>query len=133
MTIRLDDPILKAEVLAYALDHSDRETALKFNVSHFGVRRLRKANNIYRPRALAFPKVCAPKLGREKARYLESEKTRLIYSDKKIRFGKIKTCQYIGETGFCGKPVKSGSSYCPEHHAICWRGVPERKMVNPAF
>ena len=30
---------------------------------------------------------------------------------------------------FCGKPVKEGSSYCPDCHAICWLPAPTRKKA----
>ena len=39
--------------------------------------------------------------------------------------GRARTCQYIaGDTREgateCGDPVQGSSSYCPEHHAICF-------------
>lgn len=38
-----------------------------------------------------------------------------------------KTCRYIeGEArdlGFCEKPVQKGSSYCPEHHKLCYKKI----------
>lgn len=77
---------LEAEILAYARDHSDKETALQFNVSPGVVRRIRRVNNFYRPRALIFPKVFASKFGHEKAQYLESERTRRIYAERGIKF-----------------------------------------------
>lgn len=42
------------------------------------------------------------------------------------------TCQFIaGEPSIdeackCGEPAQVGSSYCPEHHAICWQPSPPR-------
>ena len=40
------------------------------------------------------------------------------------------TCQWIEgeprERAFCGAPVKPGSSYCEEHHALCWRPAAEK-------
>ena len=55
-----------------------------------------------------------------------------------------KTCQFPlwpnGEKPdgtYCGEPVKSGSSYCPDHHKRCWRkhGEPygARNPDDPVF
>lgn len=39
-----------------------------------------------------------------------------------------RTCQWLEgdakERNFCGEPTQAGSSYCPEHHAVCYTGVP---------
>jgi len=37
-----------------------------------------------------------------------------------------RACQFIAgdicdDAHKCGETVKHGSSYCPEHHAVCWR------------
>lgn len=51
-----------------------------------------------------------------------------------------KNCRYpIGELfdpnfKFCCAPKKPGSSYCEEHHNICWRPVPnDRRGIKKAF
>ena len=46
------------------------------------------------------------------------------------------TCQWLsGEPrarDFCGKPTLRDSSYCSEHHAICWIGRdPEEAVPHP--
>ena len=45
-----------------------------------------------------------------------------------------KTCQWLHgeprERNFCGERVKRGSSYCAEHHAVCWHKLGED--TNPA-
>jgi hypothetical protein len=55
-----------------------------------------------------------------------------------------RTCQFIaGEKGvdftsysqpgiYCGKPVRAGSSWCPEHHRLCWLPDPRRVKPEPA-
>jgi GcrA cell cycle regulator len=51
-----------------------------------------------------------------------------------------KNCRYpIGELSdpnfkFCCAPKKPGSSYCQEHHELCWRPVPnDRRGIKKAF
>ena len=45
------------------------------------------------------------------------------------------TCQYIAgqptpdDSCKCDRPVLPGSSYCPEHHARCWRREDEEEAV----
>jgi hypothetical protein len=35
-------------------------------------------------------------------------------------------CRYmISETRFCGERKRNGSSYCADHHKLCW--TPQRK------
>ena len=42
-----------------------------------------------------------------------------------------KTCQWLhgepAERNFCGEPVKCGSSYCAEHHAMVWQKPDPKK------
>lgn len=43
----------------------------------------------------------------------------------------VKECQYIkGDTvtpdAMCREPVKAGSAYCPEHHALCFVAIRPR-------
>lgn len=46
-----------------------------------------------------------------------------------------KACQFIpgepagAETVFCCAPVRPGSSYCAEHHAVCWIIPPRREAA----
>jgi hypothetical protein len=39
-------------------------------------------------------------------------------------------CRYVTTENhphrFCGKQRLDKSSYCPEHTALCWKGVPDR-------
>ena len=45
--------------------------------------------------------------------------------------GKPPTCQFPHGNAtpyrFCGKQTKAGSSYCRDHHAICWRPIQPRR------
>lgn len=48
-----------------------------------------------------------------------------------------KTCQWLhGESrdrNFCGKPSQEGSSYCHDHHAICWTKAPRLTLHGRGF
>ena len=47
----------------------------------------------------------------------------------------VHACQYIeGEPSRwarkCGRPTKLGSSFCPAHHAICWKPISEARAMK---
>jgi hypothetical protein len=34
---------------------------------------------------------------------------------------------------FCGKPRQPGSSYCPEHHAVCYRPCHQAPIMQHSY
>lgn len=67
-----------------------------------------------------------PQAQRRQRGYIEPPKPRLQ------PLSRHHTCQFIAgeplidDVCKCGEPAQVGSSYCPEHHAICWQPSPPR-------